>query len=54
MLSQDKQVLARKSKVLIDIAISGEKVEETIAENANELDFIAVRLWEKRIEAAYK
>lgn len=44
----------RKTDVLLAIATSGANVEQVIAENAAELDFIAVRLMEKRIEAAYK
>lgn len=51
---QDKEAIAKKTRVLLAICTSGAKVEEALLENAAELDFAAVRLMEKRIEAAYK
>jgi hypothetical protein len=51
---QDKETIGRKTKILLAIATAGEKVEEALQEHAAELDFAAVRLMEKRIEAAYK
>ncbi|CAL8466775.1 g6311 [Coccomyxa elongata] len=50
----DKETIGRKTRVLLAIATAGEKVEEVMQEHAAELDFAAVRLMEKRIEAAYK
>lgn len=51
---QDKETIGRMTRVLLAIATAGEKVEEVMQEHAAELDFAAVRLMEKRIEAAYK
>ncbi|BDA40937.1 hypothetical protein COCOBI_01-5910 [Coccomyxa sp. Obi] len=50
----DRETIGRKTRILLAIATAGEKVEEAMQEHAAELDFAAVRLMEKRIEAAYK
>lgn len=50
--AQSKEEIGRRTRLLLDIATAGAKVEEVIAQHASELDFAAVRLLEKRIEVA--
>jgi len=49
---QSEEVLARKTDVLLKIATAGGAVEAEIARHARELDAVAVRLLERRIETA--
>ena len=49
-----KEDIACKTRLLLEIATAGEKVQEVIEQHSAELDFAAVRLLEKRIELAYK
>ena len=49
---QSEEVLARKTDVLLKIATAGGAVEAEIARHARELDAVAVRLLERRIESA--
>jgi hypothetical protein len=51
---QSKEDIARKTRLLLDIATAGKSVQEVIAANAAELDFAAVRLLEKRIQVAHR
>ena len=52
VLAQSEEALQRKMSALLDIATAGEAVEEAIAKHAGELDAAAVRLLERRLEAA--
>lgn len=54
MNAQTDEEIAKKTRLLLQIATSGVKVEEEMEKHATELDFACVRLMEKRIEAAYK
>lgn len=51
---QSQEELGKRTRMLLDIATAGEKVEEALARHAKDIDFATVRLLEKRVEIAYK
>ncbi len=51
---QTDEDIAKKTRLLLQIATSGVKVEEELEMHSFELDFACARLMEKRIEAAHK